>query len=314
MKNRNNAHAPIIKIGIICIVMIFSLMLIVRAGNIRVQNVTIELSNGSELNVMTSKVKVSEILEENHILVLEDEKVIPDLESELGENKLIKVVKNTDETLNTTVASNENVDETLNKILEDYGTITEKIVVEQVEIPYETITKDVSNGSGNTQNRVLQQGQNGLKEITYRIKYKNDIEIEKTEISSVTIKEPVDKIIQIQEKVTTTSRGSTLPRTSYSKKSGSSVKIYKITAYCSCSKCCGKSTGRTASGTKATAGRTVAAPSNFAFGTKLSINGKEYVVEDRGGAINGNRIDIYVSSHSAALRWGVKYLPVEVED
>ena len=58
----------------------------------------------------------------------------------------------------------------------------------------------------------------------------------------------------------------------------------------------------------------MAAPSNFAFGTKLSINGKEYVVEDRGGAINGNRIDIYVSSHSAALRWGVKYLPVEVED
>ena len=307
MKNRNNAHAPIIKIGIICIVMIFSLMLIVRAGNIRVQNVTIELSNGSELNVMTSKVKVSEILEENHILVLEDEKVIPDLESELGENKLIKVVKNTDETLNTTVASNENVDETLNKILEDYGTITEKIVVEQVEIPYETITKDVSNGSGNTQNRVLQQGQNGLKEITYRIKYKNDIEIEKTEISSVTIKEPVDKIIQVSTKQT--SRSSSVSRTSST--TASSGK-YKITAYCPCMKCCGKTNGITAMGTKATANHTVAPSSQFAFGTKLKINGIVYTVEDRGGAIYGNRIDIYMNSHAEALAWGVRYLDVEV--
>lgn len=307
MKNRNNAHAPIIKIGIICIVMIFSLMLIVRAGNIRVQNVTIELSNGSELNVMTSKVKVSEILEENHILVLEDEKVIPDLESELGENKLIKVVKNTDETLNTTVASNENVDETLNKILEDYGTITEKIVVEQVKIPYETITKDVSNGSGNTQNRVLQQGQNGLKEITYRIKYKNDIEIEKTEISSVTIKEPVDKIIQVSTKQT--SRSSSVSRTSST--TASSGK-YKITAYCPCMKCCGKTNGITAMGTKATANHTVAASSQFAFGTKLKINGIVYTVEDRGGAIYGNRIDIYMNSHAEALAWGVRYLDVEV--
>ena len=87
---------------------------------------------------------------------------------------------------------------------------------------------------------------------------------------------------------------------------------YKITAYCSCSKCCGKTTGRTASGTKATAGRTVAASSKFAFGTKLNIGGHIYTVEDRGGAINGNRIDIYVNSHSQALQWGVKYLPVSV--
>ena len=65
-------------------------------------------------------------------------------------------------------------------------------------------------------------------------------------------------------------------------------------------------------GTKASAGRTVAAPSNLPFGTKLNINGKTYVVEDRGGAIKGNRIDVYVGSHSEALAWGVRYLPVEV--
>ena len=50
----------------------------------------------------------------------------------------------------------------------------------------------------------------------------------------------------------------------------------------------------------------------FAFGTKLNIGGHTYVVEDRGGAIKGNKIDIFVNSHSEALAWGVRYLPVSV--
>ena len=122
------------------------------------------------------------------------------------------------------------------------------------------------------------------------------------------ITEPVDKIVQVQKKQT--SRSSALPRTASTATTGGTT--YKITAYCPCSKCCGKTTGRTASGTKATAGRTVAASSKFAFGTKLNIGGHIYTVEDRGGAINGNKIDIFVNSHSEALQWGVRYLPVSV--
>ena len=68
-------------------------------------------------------------------------------------------------------------------------------------------------------------------------------------------------------------------------------------AYCACVKCCGKTNGITASGTKATAGRTIAAPKNYPFGTKIEIAGMgTYVVEDRGGAITGNKIDIYFGS------------------
>ena len=44
----------------------------------------------------------------------------------------------------------------------------------------------------------------------------------------------------------------------------------------------------------------------------MVINGKTYVVEDRGGAIHGNRIDIYLNSHQEALQWGVRYVDVEV--
>lgn len=84
-------------------------------------------------------------------------------------------------------------------------------------------------------------------------------------------------------------------------------------AYCACMKCCGKTNGITASGTKATAGRTIAAPSTYAFGTKIEIAGMgTYVVEDRGGAIKGNKIDIYFNSHEEALQFGRRNLQIKV--
>lgn len=86
-------------------------------------------------------------------------------------------------------------------------------------------------------------------------------------------------------------------------------------AYCACVKCCGKTNGITASGTKATAGRTIAAPKNYAFGTKIEIAGMgTYIVEDRGGAITGNKIDIYFDSHAEALKFGRRNLQIKVLD
>lgn len=96
-------------------------------------------------------------------------------------------------------------------------------------------------------------------------------------------------------------------------KSGQTLKslgIYTITAYCPCRRCCGKSDGVTASGVMATPNHTIAAPKNFKFGTRLVINGIEYVVEDRGGSVKGKRLDIYFSSHSEALKWGKRKVEV----
>lgn len=102
----------------------------------------------------------------------------------------------------------------------------------------------------------------------------------------------------------------------HTKKATSKLKnigTYMITGYCGCSSCCGKSDGVTASGTRATAGRTIAADiSNLPFGTKVVIDGHTYTVEDVGGAIKGNHIDVYFSSHSKALQWGVRYCDVYV--
>lgn len=94
------------------------------------------------------------------------------------------------------------------------------------------------------------------------------------------------------------------------------------TAYCSCEKCCGKwALNRpngivyTASGAEARAEHTIAVdPDVFPYGTVLEIGGIEYVAEDTGSAIVGNRIDIYFDDHQTALEFGRQELTAFVKD
>ena len=310
MKKEENASISIMKIICVTIILLLLSGIGVMAVNNDLKDVKIILQNGYEMTALTGKATVSEVLAENNIVLDDNQKTIPDLNAEIQSGQSIQITDKSYNEVQIAKISEEGAKTSLDQILENYAPITEKIVVEQVTIPYETITKNTTNGSGDTTNKVLQEGKDGLKEVTYKIKYQNDVEIEKTVISEKVVTEPVNKIVQVQKKVTVTSRSVSLPRTSSTSTTGGTT--YKVTAYCPCSKCCGKSTGRTASGTKATPGRTVAASSKFAFGTKLNIGGHVYTVEDRGGAVNGNKIDIFVGSHSEALAWGVRYLPVSV--
>ncbi len=307
MKKEEKASLSIMKIIAISILLILISGIGVMAVNTKLNDVKIILQNGYEMTVLTSKTKVSDILEENNIILEENQKTIPDLNYEIIAGESIKITDKSYQEVQIAKISEEGVETSLNQLLENYAPITEKIIIEQVSIPYETVTKNATEASGDTTNKVLQQGQDGLKEVTYKVKYQNEVEIERILLSEVVVKEPVNKIVQVQK--TVTSRASTLPRTASNTTGGAT---YKITAYCPCAKCCGKATGRTAAGTRATAGRTVAASSQFAFGTQLNIGGHVYTVEDRGGAINGNKIDIFVNSHAEALQWGVRYLPVNV--
>ena len=97
------------------------------------------------------------------------------------------------------------------------------------------------------------------------------------------------------------------------KKVKKNIQTFKITAYCPCARCCGKCTGKTSTGTTANEGRTIAVdPKTIPYGTHVKFNGHEYIAEDCGGAIKGNRIDLYFDSHSEALDWGVRYIDVEI--
>lgn len=98
---------------------------------------------------------------------------------------------------------------------------------------------------------------------------------------------------------------------------------FKLTAYCSCEKCCGKwalnrpkdENGKDivygSTGTILVAGTSIATdPSVIPYGSQVEINGHIYTAHDTGGAIQGNRIDVYFDNHQDALNFGVQYAEV----
>lgn len=105
------------------------------------------------------------------------------------------------------------------------------------------------------------------------------------------------------------------------------------TGYCKCGKCCGwkrnwyglpvhtygsnegkrKHVGITASGKRAGRGTIAADTRAFPFGTIMYIDGYGYgQVEDRGGAIKGDHIDLYFSTHREARGWGKQQKRVKI--
>ena len=92
MKTDENLSIGIIKrIVFIALVLIILLGIGVFAGNQSVNNVTIKFSDGTELNVITSKSNVNEILKENNIYILESEVVTPDFSENVDSNKTITI-------------------------------------------------------------------------------------------------------------------------------------------------------------------------------------------------------------------------------
>ena len=81
----------------------------------------------------------------------------------------------------------------------------------------------------------------------------------------------------------------------------------RITFYCPCSACCGSWGNATASGAMPQANHTVAC-GDLPFGTRLLIDGQEYVVEDRG--VGAQQVDIFVNDHGEALARGLYYTDV----
>ena len=113
------------------------------------------------------------------------------------------------------------------------------------------------------------------------------------------------------------------------------VMTMEVTGYCSCGVCCSwyrpwfgfgspviskgpnkgkpKAVGMTASGVQARRGTVAADTAVLPFGTVINIPGYGYGrVEDRGGAIKGNKLDLWFPSHEAAKKWGRQTIKVQV--
>lgn len=327
MRKDEKASISTVKIICICLVVLLCSGIGVMAANAKVSNVKIVFSNNYELNVLTTKTKVADILNDNHIVVLEEEITTPKLDENINEDKLIRITK----------LENYKTEEiekaiSMEDIINNYATVSEKIETLEVEIPYETITKDVTGtDSQDKTTRVIQEGKNGLKIVTYKITYKGDIEVYRLELESKIVKEPVNKIVQVNKQQI--SRGSldrTVPASTSpavtsttelaSKVKDISPKVVTLNASAYTASTCGKSANSkdyevTASGTRAQAWYTVAAGKGYAMGTVMYIpyfkdapNGGWFVVEDRGGAITNSKVDIYMNTYNECMSFGRRNL------
>jgi len=90
---------------------------------------------------------------------------------------------------------------------------------------------------------------------------------------------------------------------------------FKLTAYCGCTKCCGKNAKKgengewlaiTRTGVRAQKNHTISVdPKVIPLGSKVRIGSIIYTAEDTGGKwVQGNHIDIYLGDHEAAKQFG----------
>lgn len=328
MIKSEQASLSVMRIAVITILTICCLSATVLAASTDVKNVKIVLSDNCEIEVLTTKSKVSDILEENHIVVLPEENVVPNLDSEIKDTSSTIVITGTTQDAYAVIAVAEEEERVpIDQLLSVYNTVTEKIITVEEVIPYNVVMEDGSSDTSSA-NKVVRNGKDGLKKCTYRIKYQNDIEIDRTLIKEEIVREAVDKIVKKVNNISINLAGNkklenlpTPDSSTLAKKVEGVIPIVKTlnaSAYSAAD--CGKSInspsyGITSSGARATAWYTVAAGRAYPIGTIIYIpyfanepNHGWFVVQDRGGAITNNKIDIYMTTHNECIKFGRRNL------
>lgn len=166
-----------------------------------------------------------------------------------------------------------------------------KTETKEIEIPYESIREDNYNMELGTM-EVSRKGVNGLKQESWKLVYYDGQLVKETLLESTIASEPISEIIQMGQ-------GNVISRGGVDFRYSKEVEVV-ATAY--------THTGnRTATGVMPTRGIIAVDTSVFPFGTKLYI--EDYglaVASDTGGAIKGNKIDLFMESGSEARQWGVR--------
>ncbi len=165
------------------------------------------------------------------------------------------------------------------------------------KIPYQTTYIDDSSLYAGVE-LVEVAGIDGQTEVVYKDVYVNDELIATEEVSRVAVTQPVSAVVR---------RGT--------QDTVDGIKFKKamqmvVTGYTPWDEGC---TGITASGKVADFGMIAADTRVLPFGTKIYVPGYGIgVVEDRGGAIKGNRLDLCYMSLTEAFKWGVRDMMVYI--
>lgn len=188
--------------------------------------------------------------------------------------------------------------------------VTNEITSVEELVPYEIEKREtVSLPKGHV--RVVSEGSAGSNLVTTEVIYHNGKEVDRI-VTTNQVKAPAHRIVEYG--IGDYAYGTKLETVNYSKKL-----VCTATAYCACSRCCGWSTGITASGMMAQYGVIAVDPRVIPLGTKLYIETTDgsytygySVAADTGSAIKGNKVDLFFPTHGEALQFGRKTVNVYI--
>jgi uncharacterized protein YabE (DUF348 family) len=179
-------------------------------------------------------------------------------------------------------------------------------VVEE-PIKYAVITKNDKNLEKGKQ-KVVSEGQEGLLSKSYEVVLENGKEVSRKLVSEKKMKEKQDKVVAMGTKVLVAqvSRGSSEP-------AGREFYVTSTAYTASCNGC----SGFTATGINLRANPNIKViavdPSVIPLGTKVWVEGYGYAIAaDKGSAVKGHKIDVFVPTKSEAYRWGRKRVKIKI--
>lgn len=269
------------------------------------------------INYETGAQTVSDLLEEEGIVLGELDRVEPSKDELLADTSEVNVIR-----------------------------VTVGELPGKVSIPYNTIEQENPNLTVGTR-QVTQAGVNGSKTIVERVLFENNEEVLRVTSSEIVSKEAVDEIVQVGTKAVEVKPVETAPvvaaettqttpapvetpvetkpvetpapvtptesnvTNNNTQTTGIPEGAVKMTLNCTAYTATGNAT---ASGVMPQANHTIAAWSGLPFGTKVYIPALDttFTVEDRGGAVTQGIIDIYMDSYEECIQFGRQNLEAYV--
>lgn len=238
---------------------------------------------GKEKTAMVTKQSVGDLLKELDISLNEHDRLNAELNDRVENNRSLEIVRVTKEKVST-----------------------------EVEIPYQTETKNDSNLLKG-KSKVLANGQAGKKVETYEVTKENGEEVSRELVEEEVVKESVNKIV---------AKGTKQPvqQVSNSSSSGGGWMTFRSTKYtANCNGCSGyTATGVNVNNTITYQGMRVIAvdpgviPLYSIVDVRTPSGSFRAMALDTGGAIRGNKIDILVSTKSEAYNWGNRSVQVKI--
>lgn len=318
------------KISAICLsAVVLGSSILTGAYLVESKNISLEVE-GKEKQLLTYSTKVKDIIEVEKIKLENGDLVKPELEEEIINGMKIKVLKGEKYKIIEGKDRGEikGAGETVKEILDSAGVelgendytipaldkkpgedkvidlhrVTVEHVEKSIEVNFdieEVPNKDMYQG----EKKIIKQGVKGSKRETIQNLYDNDKLVNTTVLNSKLEKEPVTQIQEVGTK-----EGKTINGKRYTKVITMQGTAYDPTAG-----------SKTAMGTRARVGVVAVDPKVIPLGTKLYIESMDSfptygfaVAEDTGGAIKGNRIDLFYNTNAQANRFGRRNVKVYV--